>query len=137
ASEPDRTGWHPSTWRAPCRRCRSAPSPRTGCGQHAARPAQRSALCLPSSAILLVADVVHPLDNFAVQPFLDGDVGHRGGWRGAVPVLLARGEPDHITRADFLNWSALALHPAATGGDDKCLAERVGVPCGARAGLER
>ncbi len=55
---------------------------------------------------------------------------------GAVPVLLARREPDHVAGADFLDRAAFALHPAAAGGDDQDLAERMRVPRGAGAGLE-
>ena len=54
-----------------------------------------------------------------------------------MPVLLAGREPDHIAGADFLDRSALALRPAAAGGDDQRLAERVRMPCGAGARLER
>ena len=38
--------------------------------------------------------------------FLDGDMCHGGGGRGAVPVLLAGREPDHVARADFLDRAA-------------------------------
>ena len=48
---------------------------------------------------------------------------------GAVPVLLARREPDHVAGPDLLDRPAPA---AATqpqpGRDDQRLAERVGVP---------
>ena len=69
--------------------------------------------------------------------FLDGDVGHGRGRRGPVPVLLARREPDHVARPDLLDRPAPALRPAAAGGDDQRLAERVRVPRRAGAGLER
>ena len=55
---------------------------------------------------------------------------------GAVPVLLAGREPDDVAGADLLDRPALALHPAAAGGDDQRLAERVGVPGRPRARLE-
>ena len=45
-------------------------------------------------------------------------------------------KPDDITRPDFLDRPAFALGPAAAGGDDEGLTERVRVPCGARARLE-
>ena len=60
----------------------------------------------------------------------------RGGGRGAVPMVFAGREPDDVAGADFLDGSALALRAAAAGGDDQRLAERVGVPGGAGAGLE-
>ena len=88
------------------------------------------------SAILFVADFFHPLDNLAIKFFLDGDVRHSRGWRGAVPVLLAGRNPDDVTRANFFNRAAPALGPAATGRDDERLAERVCMPCCARARLE-
>ena len=88
-------------------------------------------------SVLFVADLFHPVDDLAVELFLNGDVRHGGGRRGAVPVLLAGREPDHIAGPDFLDRPALALRPAAAGRDDQGLAERMRVPCGARARLER
>ena len=55
---------------------------------------------------------------------------------GAVPVLLARREPDHVARPDLLDRAAPRAAPAAAGRHDQGLAQRVGVPCGAGAGLE-
>src|SRR5689334_15109382 len=62
-----------------------------------------------SPAVLLVGDVLHPLDRRAVQLLLDGDVAHGRRRRGAVPVLLARLGPDHVARPDLLDRPALAL----------------------------
>ena len=45
-------------------------------------------------------------------------------------------EPDHVAGPDLLDRAALALRPAAAGGDDQRLPERMRVPCGARARLE-
>ena len=56
--------------------------------------------------------------------------------RRAVPVLLARREPDDVARPDLLDRPALALHAAAAGQHDQRLTERVRVPRRARAGLE-
>ena len=86
--------------------------------------------------VLFVADVLHPVDYFAVLLFLDGDVGHGRRWRGAVPVLLAGGEPDDVAGTDLLDWAAPALCPAAARGDDESLAERMRVPGSPRARLE-
>jgi hypothetical protein len=47
-------------------------------------------------AVLLVADVFHPVDDLAVEHLGDCDVGHRRSRRGAVPVPFARLEPYKI-----------------------------------------
>jgi hypothetical protein len=80
--------------------------------------------------------VLQPLDGFAVELFLNGDVGHRRGWRGAVPVLFAGSKPDYISGMDFLDGPAPALRTTAARGDNKGLAERVRMPRGARAGFK-
>ena len=89
---------------------------------------------LVAGLVLLVADLFHPVDGFAVELFLNGDVRHGRGWRGAVPVLLTRREPDHVARPNFLDRPAPALCPAATGRHDQGLAQRMGVPCGPAPG---
>jgi hypothetical protein len=38
-----------------------------------------------SPAVLFVADSFHPIDHFAVERFLNGDVRHGRRWRSAVP----------------------------------------------------
>src|SRR5580692_190236 len=86
--------------------------------------------------ILLVGDLLHPVDHLAVLPFLNGYVRHRGRRSGPVPVLLAGGEPHHIAGTDLLDGSAFALRPAAASRDDESLAERVRVPCRTRTRLE-
>ena len=43
---------------------------------------------------------------------------------------------DDVAGPDFLDRAALALRRAAAGGDDQRLPQRMGVPGGARAGLE-
>ena len=63
-------------------------------------------------------------------------VGHGHGRRGAVPVFLAGGEADDVTRTDFLDGASFALGAAAAGGDDQSLAERMRVPGSAGAGFE-
>src|SRR5689334_15912138 len=89
-----------------------------------------------SPLVLLVTDLLHPVDGRAVELFLDSDVAHSRGGRGAVPVLLVGGKPHHITGTNVLDRSTLTLNPAATGGDDQCLAERMRVPRSARPNLE-
>src|SRR5437879_4996141 len=89
-----------------------------------------------SAAVLLVADLFHPVDVLAVERFGNGDMRHRGRRCRAMPVLLAGWKPDDIAGTDFFDLSALALRPAKAGRDDEGLTERMGVPCGAGAGLE-
>src|SRR5206468_1547404 len=100
-----------------------------------AQPAPSSGLRL--TLVLLVADLLHPLDVLAVQPLQDRDVRHRRGRRGAVPVLLARRAPDHVTGADLLDRPSPALDEAKTGGDDQRLPERMRVPRRPRSRFER
>jgi hypothetical protein len=92
---------------------------------------------LPSVAILIVGDLFHPLDHLTVEILLNGDMRHGGGWRRAMPMLLARREPDHIAGMNLFNQTDLALHPPATGCDHQGLTQRVSVPCCSSAGLER
>ena len=87
-------------------------------------------------SVLFVADLFHPVDNLAVELFLNGDVRHGRGRRGSMPVLLAGREPDHITGPDLLDRAAPALRPAAASRDDERLTERMRMPCRPRARLE-
>ena len=52
-------------------------------------------------------------------------------------MFLARREHHDVARTNFLDRAALALRPAAAQRDDEDLAERMRMPGGARAGLER
>ncbi len=54
-----------------------------------------------------------------------------------MPVLFVGREPDDVAGVNFFYRAAFVLGPAAAGGDDEGLAERVGVPRSACAGLER
>src|SRR5689334_9411209 len=81
-----------------------------------------------SLTILLVADLFHPVHNLTVFLFLNGNMTHGSGRRGAVPVLLTGRKPDHITGPDLLHWSAFVLGPTAPCRYDESLAERVCVP---------
>ena len=92
---------------------------------------------LPSlGQVLFVAHLFHPFNDFAVELFLNGDVRHGSGRRRAMPVLLARREPDHVSRPDFLDRAALALRPSAARRHDQRLPQRMRVPCGASARLK-
>src|SRR5947199_10723431 len=93
-----------------------------------------SARCSP---VLFIADVLHPLDDFSVERFLNGDMRHRSRRRRAVPMLRVRRKPDDVTRPDFLDRTALALRPSDARRDDQRLTERMCMPGGARARLER
>jgi hypothetical protein len=60
-------------------------------------------------AVLLVSDVLHLIDDFAIQGLLNGDVRHRRGWCCSMPMLFARRKPDHVARPDFLDGTAPML----------------------------
>jgi hypothetical protein len=59
---------------------------------------QLSQLPTINFSVLFVADFFHPVDRFAVQRLLNGDVRHRGRRRSVVPMLLTGWNPDHIAR---------------------------------------
>src|SRR5438105_10791165 len=90
-----------------------------------------------SLSVLLVADFFHPLNWFAVERLLNGDMSHGGCRRRAMPMFLARRKPDDIAWPDFLDRSALALRPADAGRDDQCLTEWMCMPGGAGTRLKR
>src|ERR1039458_4384047 len=93
--------------------------------------------CSRSSLVLFVADFFPPVNRFAVELFLNGDVRHGRGWRGAVPMLLARRKPDYVTRTNFFDRAAPALHASAASHHDQCLPQWMGVPRCSSTGLER
>src|SRR5256885_17210740 len=74
--------------------------------------------------VLIVGDLLQPVDCLAVECFLNGDVRHCRGWRGAMPVLLVRWEPDDVSRPDLLDRATLALPAAEAVGADKGLTQR-------------
>src|SRR2546427_12982474 len=78
--------------------------------------------------VLLVGDLLHPIDDLPVELFLDGDVRHGRGGRCAMPMLFTRRARDHIAGPDDLDRAAPALHEAAAGRDDERLTERMRVP---------
>src|SRR5580693_6127713 len=77
---------------------------------------------LSSLTVLLVADLLHPIDDLPIELFLNGDMRHGRCRRSAMPVLFRRREPHHIARPNFLDWTALTLRPAAAGRDKQGLA---------------
>lgn len=89
-----------------------------------------------SDTILVVAHVLHPLDDLAIEAFLDREMRHPRGRRSTMPVPLARRKPDDVAQSDFFNGTTRALHATDTRGDDQRLAQRVRVPCRASTGLE-
>src|SRR5262245_25706516 len=90
-----------------------------------------------SRSVLRITHFLQPLHRFSINRFLNRDVSHGGGGRGAVPVFLTRLEADHIARTDLFDRSALALRQAAARRDDEDLAEWMSVPCRARTRLKR
>jgi len=64
-------------------------------------------------------------------------VRHGRGWRSAVPMLLPRRKPDHVSRMNFLDWTPPALDATTAIRHNQRLAQWVGVPCGPSTGLER
>src|SRR2546430_17233134 len=83
--------------------------------------------------VLLIADVFHPVDNFSIELFLNGDVRHGGGWGGAGPVLFTGGETGDVTGGDFLKLPSLLLGPNATGGGRCGFVQGHGVACRLRS----
>ena len=74
----------------------------------------RSLITERLALILLVGDLLHPLDRFPIQRFLNSDMRHRSCWRGAVPMLFTGRKPDDIARPNFFDRSAFALRPPKT-----------------------
>ena len=81
-----------------------------------------------STFVLLVCDLFHPFDDFAVERLLNGDMRHCCGRRGAVPMPLIRWAPNHIARPELHFLLPLALHPSKSGCDDQRLPERMIMP---------
>src|SRR5436309_8153750 len=69
--------------------------------------------------VLLVGDLFHPVDRLAVELLHNGDVRHGRDCRGAVPMLLTRRAPDHVTGADLSDRASPALNQAAPSRDDQ------------------
>src|SRR5262249_44221540 len=77
----------------------------------------------------------HPVHGLAIELLVDGDVSHRRGWSGTVPMLFVRPDVRDITGADFIDWLAIALDESAPSGHDERLPQRMRVPCRASARL--
>src|SRR6266545_4534096 len=92
---------------------------------------------LPQVAVLLVGDFLHPVDDLSIELLLDRDMGHGGGGRCAMPMLLARRAPNYVARPDLPDRAAPALHEAAAGRHDERLTQRMRVPIAPCAWLER
>src|SRR5712691_10782963 len=86
--------------------------------------------------VLLVADLLHPIDHLAVNALLDRDVSHGRSGCGSMPMLLARREPHDIAGPDLLDRSTFALSPAAARCDNQSLTQRMRVPCRPRTRFE-
>src|SRR5215218_4037903 len=108
----------------------------TMCGSRSLGMTASARVSTTVRSVLLVADVLEPLDRLAVERFLNRDVLHGGLWRRAVPVLFVGREPDDVAGADLLDGASFALREAEPEQHDERLTERVRVPGRARAGLE-
>src|SRR5271165_7632044 len=86
--------------------------------------------------VLLVRHLLQPGHCGAVLHLSDGDMRHGAVRRRAVPVLLARLEPDDVAGSGLLDRGAFPPHAAETGDDHQRLAERVRMPRGTRARLK-
>src|SRR5258708_34585223 len=66
------------------------------------------------SAVLVIADLFHPLDVLAIELLLHRDVRQCRCRRCPMPVLLAWREPHHVAWLDHLNGAAPSPPPAGT-----------------------
>src|SRR5262249_26327143 len=107
-----------------------SPSPSRPLSRSPALPLSRSAL------ILFIADLLHPVHDRAIKRFLQSNVGHGRGGCSAMPVFLPRRGPDHVSWMNRLDRTIPALRTAAPCRHDQGLAQRVGMPGGARTRLE-
>lgn len=88
-------------------------------------------------AILVVADLFHPVHILAVKLFLKGGVRHSCRGCSSVPVFHSWRNLNHITGSDFLNWSAPLLDISRASRHNQGLPQRMGMPCGPRTRLKR
>ena len=85
---------------------------------------------------MLLSDLLHPVDDLAVELFRNGDMRHTRDCRGSMPMFDARWNLNDIALLHFLNWAAPLLDQASPGRDDQRLSQRVDVRSGASARLE-
>src|SRR5947209_16165946 len=75
-------------------------------------------------SVLIVGDMLHPVDDLAIFLLLNCDMCHADARRGAVPVFFAREKPDHVTRTALLDRPAPAPSPAQPRRADERLDNR-------------
>lgn len=63
--------------------------------------------------ILLIAHLLQPIDRLSIQLFLNSGVCHRRRRCSAMPVLLTRSKPHHVSGPNLLYRTAPALRPPA------------------------
>ncbi|GHO47174.1 hypothetical protein KSX_53370 [Ktedonospora formicarum] len=63
-------------------------------------------------------------------------MGESRGWRSAVPMFFPWFKPNHVSKANLLDWFPSALDSTETVYDYERLAEGVTVPCGPSTRLE-
>src|SRR3954451_18312341 len=80
--------------------------------------------------------MLHPDDMLAIEVLLEGDMDHAVGGRGAVPMFLARRDPDRVASPDLSDRASPGLSETRSGQDDERLAKRMGVPRRSGARLE-
>lgn len=90
-----------------------------------------------SRLVLLAADLFQPVNHFAIEVFLNGNVRYDRGGRGALSVFLAGRKPYQVGGMNLLNWAAFARRASTAGGHDERLSQRMSVPGGAGAGFKR
>ena len=92
----------------------------------------------PRQGVLFVGDSFEPLNvHTMVVELLDGEVHHSVPDGGAVPVNLARLDPNRVAGANLPRRLPFELNAPQSGQDVQCLPERMSVPCSARSRLER
>src|SRR3569833_1560512 len=86
--------------------------------------------------IFLIADLLHPVNDLAVECFLNSNLSHGCGRRGAMPVFLAGRAADHIARPDHDRGFTPTLCDPHACSDDERLPEGMRVPGAPGAGFE-